>query len=72
MVKIANLTEFQKNWSLPLVMSGFCLDSCYVFPLGQGQLLLKGVLLWNHFLRRSNAFFFDGSKDTREVVIIQP
>lgn len=71
MVKIANLTEFQKNWSLPVVVPGFCLVSCYVPPLGQGQLLRKGVSLWHHFLRRTNVFFDDGSKDTREVLIIQ-
>lgn len=70
MVKIANLTEFQ-NWSLPVVMPGFCHVSCYVPPLGQGQLLQKGVSLWHYFLRRTNVFFDDCSKDTREVPIIQ-
>lgn len=67
-VKIANLTEFQKP--LPVVEPGFCLNSCCVSPLGQGQLLLKGALLWHHFLRR-NAFYDDGFKDAREVPIIQ-
>jgi len=66
MVKVANLTEIQKNWSLLLVVPDFCLHSCYVPPEGQGQLLLKGVLL-----RRSNAFLDASCKDIREVPIIQ-
>lgn len=33
MVKITNFIEFQKNWSLPVVVPGFCLVSCCVSPL---------------------------------------
>lgn len=33
--------------------------------------LYKDILLWHHFLRRPIVFFYDGSKDRREVLIFQ-
>lgn len=49
-IKVTNFTEFQ-NWSLPVVVPGFCLASCCVAPKGcfaVAPLLKKAkyILLW--------------------------
>lgn len=65
MVRIANLTEFQKNWSLSVVMPG-------ILPctLRAGAAPSKGDFTVAP-LPRTKYTFDDGSKDTREVLIIQ-